>query len=559
MEARLEAIGMTDEPVDQALEYSAEKLEAAVLLIEDERDRRAAFASRDPASDEVPPPSDADAPPDEIAERRKRKKSRTSLDDAGETGHAGIGPRGGYRLTDLGNARRFADRFNNRLRFVPAWGQWLTWDKQRWRRDDLGAEIRGAKEAVAAIYAEAAQYANVAASAVNAGDTSNGGAMAETLARWASNSAKRPRIEAMVALARSEPELATSRDVFDRDIWALNVANGTIDLRDGELRPHRQGDMITMLAPATYDPTAEAPRWEAFLARALPDAQVRGWVQRYLGYALTGDVREQCLSFFVGGGANGKSVLLDVVLAILGDYGLRAAPDLVLARHGDAHPTELADLEGRRMVVCSEIEQGRMWAESVIKRITGDTTITARRMKQDFFTFSATHKLIIAANTRPSVRGTDHGIWRRMRLVPWTVQIPPGEQDRELSHRLVENEASGILAWLVRGCLAWQRLSLGQAAAIEAATGAYRADEDTLGRWIEDRCELGETLWWTTDGLYKSYQAWCSEEGIEKAWTRRIWQARMCERPGIEPHRTMIARGLKGVQLRGNAQLRHDA
>jgi putative DNA primase/helicase len=145
----------------------------------------------------------------------------------------------------------------------------------------------------------------------------------------------------------------------------------------------------------------------------------------------------------------------------------------------------------------------------------------------------------------PSVRGTDHGIWRRMRLVPWTVQIPPDEQDRELAHRLVETEASGILAWLVRGCLAWQRLSLGHANAIEAATNAYRADEDTLGRWIEDRCEVGESLWWTTDGLYKSYQAWCSEEGIEKPWTRRIWQARMCERPGIEPHRTTIARGLK--------------
>jgi putative DNA primase/helicase len=558
MEAGLEAIGMTGDPVDPTLEYSAEKLEAAVLLIEDERDRREAFAQRGPATDEVPPPSDADAPPDELGERRKRKKAR-SIEDTGDTAHAGIGPRGGYRLTDLGNARRFADRFNNRLRYVPAWGQWLTWDKQRWRRDDLGAEIRGAKETVAAIYAEAAQCANTAATAVNAGDTSTGGAMAEALARWASNSAKRPRIEAMVALARSEPELATSRDVFDRDAWALNVANGTIDLRDGELRPHRQSDMFTMLAPVDYDPSAEAPRWEAFLARALPDPQVRGWVQRYLGYALTGDVREQCLSFFVGGGANGKSVLLDVVLAILGDYGLRAAPDLVLARHGDAHPTELADLEGRRIVVCSEIEQGRMWAESVIKRITGDTTITARRMKQDFFTFSATHKLIIAANTRPSVRGTDHGIWRRMRLVPWTVQIPPEEQDRELAHRLIETEASGILAWLVRGCLAWQRTSLGNANAIEVATNAYRADEDTLGRWIEDRCEVGEALWWTTDGLYKSYQAWCSEEGIDKPWSRRIWLARMCERPGIEPHRTNIARGLKGVQLRGNAQMRSDA
>lgn len=538
----MEAVGVT-EPIDPIVEYSADRLEADIIALEAERDRR------------------AEAPSDEVAERRKRKKSpRTQAGpvDAGHGGHAGIGPRGGYRLTDLGNARRFADANRDQLRFVPAWGQWLFWDGQRWCRDKLGGEVRAAKQVVATLYTEAAACANAAAVAVNSESNTNG-SMAEGLSRWARETSKRPRIEAMVALARSEPELATNREVFDRDAWVLNVANGTIDLRDGELRPHRQADMITMLAPVDYDPTAEAPQWEAFLARVLPDVQVRNWVQRYLGYALTGDVREQCLSFFVGDGSNGKSVLLDILLSIMGDYGLRGAPDLVLARYGEAHPTELADLEGRRLVVCSEIEQGRMWAESVIKRITGDTTITARRMKQDFFTFSATHKLIVAANTRPAVRGTDHGIWRRMRLIPWTVIIPDEEQDRELPNRLLANEAPGILAWLVRGCLAWQRLGLGRSVAIEAATTAYRAEEDVLGRWIDDRCVLGETHWWSSEGLYKDYKTWCSEEGIDKPWTRRTWHARMCERDGIEDKRTMLARGLQGIQLRGNAQLRHDA
>lgn len=545
---------MNAEPTDQAPDYSAASVRAELMVLERERDRMSAA----PDDREVPPPSDADAPPDELGERRKRKAKKASVgEEAGHGGHAGIGPRGGYRLTDVGNAKRFADTFRDRLRYVPAWGQWLVWDGKRWCRDNTGVEMRSGKEIVAALYTEAA--ARSSAAATDATADGGGGDIAVTLTRWASTTAKRPRLEAMIALARSETDIVANRDSFDRDRWLLNVGNGTIDLRDGELRPHRQSDMLTMLAPVDYEPTAKAPRWEAFLERALPDVQVRTWVQRYLGYALTGDVREQCLAFFMGGGANGKSVLLDVVLGIMGDYGLRGAPDLVLARYGDAHPTELADLEGRRLVVCSEIEQGRQWAESVIKRITGDTTITARRMKQDFFTFQATHKLVIAANTKPSVRGTDHGIWRRMRLIPWLVQIPEHEQDRELPHRLLATEAPGILAWLVRGCLGWQNGGLGHARAIDSATNAYRADEDILGRWIEDRCELGENCWWSSDGLYKDYKSWCAEEGIEKPWTRRTWHARMVERDGIDDHRTTLARGLSGVQLRGNMHLRNDA
>lgn len=538
-------------PIDTPPDYSAEKVEQTLLGLETERERLAAIDDR-----EAPPPSDADAPADELGERRKKKKAKHGGDDPGHGGHAGIGPRGGYRLTDLGNARRFANMFDGKLRYVPSWNQWLAWDGKRWSRDNTGAEMRAGRDVVAAIYMEAAACNNAAAAQAGAEEMSSSSVYAVALTRWATNTAKRPRLEAMVALARTEPEIVTSRDVFDRDQWVLNVANGTVDLRDGELRPHRQGDMLTMLAPVDYDPNAKAPRWEAFLQRVLPDVDARNWLQRYLGYSLTGDVREQCMAFFMGGGANGKSVLLDVVLGILGDYGLRSAPDLVLARYGDAHPTELADLEGKRIVVCSEIEQGRQWAESVIKRITGDTTITARRMKQDFFTFTATHKLVIAANTKPSVRGTDHGIWRRMRMLPWTVQIPEHEQDRELPHKLLATEASGILAWLVRGCLAWQRLGLGHAVAIDEATAAYRADEDVLGRWISDRCELGDHCWYPTDGLYKDYKSWCSEEGLEKPWTRRTFQARMCERDGIDDKRTTMARGLRGVQLRGNAQTR---
>lgn len=496
-------------------------------------------------------------PTDDLKKRRERKQKRFPIDDiGGNAQHAGIGPHGGYRLTDLGNARRFADANAQRLRYVRSWGKWLAWDDRRWCRDEVGVEVSAAKGVVANVYADAASGAQRAAQAVNgATETITIGPALEELTKWARDSAKRARIEAMISLAQSEEEIATSSKIWDQDAWALNVANGTIDLRDGELRPHRQADMMTMIAPVDYDPGAKCPRFEQFLDRVQPDAEVRAWIQRYLGYALTGDVREQCLSFFYGGGSNGKSVLIDIMLRILGDYGLRAADGLVLSKHGEAHPTELADLEGKRFVVCSEIEQGRTWAEALIKRITGDQTITARRMRMDFYTFPATHKLVVAANTRPIVRGSDHGIWRRMRLVPWGVRIPDAEQDKTLPDQLFTEEAPGILAWLVRGCLGWQRTGLGSVLSIEKATGEYRSNQDLLGRWIEDRCEQGDGKWQAASSLYESFAGWCKDEGMRDPWQRNTWRERMLERDGVTEARrdngtvrALVGLGLKVVR-----------
>lgn len=448
------------------------------------------------------------------------------------------------RSTDIGNALRFAAMHGDRLRYVHARGRWLAWDGRRWRGDDLGAEVVAAKAVVGAIFAEAAALSSLAAT----GDE-QAGARAESLTKWARASSKAGSIRAMLSLAQSETPLAAAATMFDGDRFALNVMNGTIDLRSGRIRPHRPTDMITMLAPVTFDIDAVAPGWERFLARVLPDLEVRDWVQRYLGYALTGDVREQVLVFAHGAGANGKSVLLDVMLGIVGDYGLRAPPELVLAKYGESHPTDVASLEGRRLVVCSEIEQGRAWAESTIKRITGDTSITARKMKTDFYTFPATHKLVIAANTKPTVRGTDNAIWRRMRLVPFEVTIPEHERDKELVSRLLAKEAAGILAWAVRGCIAWQRKGLGEPAAIAAATSGYRADQDVIGQWIEDECALLEGAWTSTEALYRSYTSWCEGVGHEP-WKRNTLRDRLLERAGLFDYRKMSARGVGGIALR---------
>jgi putative DNA primase/helicase len=448
-----------------------------------------------------------------------------------------------HRFTELGNARRLADTNGHRLRYVQAWRRWLAWDGRRWSRDERGAEMVAAKAVVDSLYTDVAALANRAA----AGDV-HAGALVVDMGKFAKASSSAKACNAMLALARSEQPIAAAASEFDRDPFALNLLNGTLDLRTGQLRPHRQTDLITRLAPVTYDPDATCPGWDRFLVRVLPDEEVRRFVQRFIGYCLTGDVSEQVLAFVYGLGANGKSVLLDVMLGLLGDYGCRAAPELVLAKQGEAHPTEVAHLEGRRFVVASEIEQGRAWAESLIKRITGDTTITARHMKQDFYTFEATHKLVIAANTRPTVRGTDDGIWRRMRLVPFDVTIPLAERDRGLVARLVATEGPSILTWAVTGCLAWQRDGLGAPAAVEQATADYREEQDVLGLWISEECVLLPGVFAPAAALYDSYAAWCRRHGREP-WTSETVRARLAERPGITAKRTKLARGFEGIGL----------
>lgn len=457
------------------------------------------------------------------------------------------------RLTELGNAERFAALHGDAFRYVHAHRQWLTWDGKRWRPSDCGEQMIAAKGVVGELYAEAASLTQRAGGALNSdGSTSEAsaklGGRASAVLDHARRSSKAGAIEAMLKLAQSEDPIAARPGDFDRDPYVFNVANGTLDLRTLVLGPHRQEDMITKIAPVAYDPAAAAPRWETFIERVLPDPELRAWVQRFLGYALTGNVSEQAIAFCYGSGANGKSVLLDTVASIMGSYAITAAPDLLLARQGEAHPTQEADLDGARLVLCSEIDEGRAWNESLIKRITGDRTIRARRMGKDFYEFRATHKLIVAANTRPRVRGADNGIWRRMNLIPFGVTIPPEERIKDLDQALIAEEAAGILAWLVRGFTAWQSSGLGTSTAIVEATSEYRASQDTVGLWIAEECVLVPSAFVPMGRLYGSYTAWCSETG-HTPFSRDALRARLLERPGITARRTKTDRGLDGIGL----------
>jgi putative DNA primase/helicase len=339
----------------------------------------------------------------------------------------------------------------------------------------------------------------------------------------------------MVSLAKSEPGVAVLPEEMDPDPLLLNAQNGTVDLRTGELREHRREDLITKIVPTGYDPSATAPLFAATLERVLPSVAVREFFQKVCGYSITGEVSEHVLPVVYGTGANGKSTILNALLESAGDYGMQAAPDLLMAKRG-SHPTEVADLFGMRCVVSSETEDGRRLAEALVKVLTGGERVRARRMRQDFWEFEPTHTVFLCTNHKPEIRGTDNAIWRRVRLIPFTETIPPKEQDKKLPEKL-RAELPGILTWLIEGCRQWQRVGLQAPDEVRKATGAYKSEMDVIGTFLRDECEVGEGFRATLKDVYSRYEEWC-EEGGEKPETKRKFNARLTERGQFRDRRS---------------------
>ncbi len=419
----------------------------------------------------------------------------------------------GFNLTDLGNSERLVAQHGRDLRYCYKWGKWLVWTGARWERDDAGEVYRRAKETVRSIYLEAA--------------AAEDDGRRKELAKHATRSEAEARIRAMLELAKSA--VPVSPDELDADPWKLNCLNGTVDLvGSGELQEHRREDLLTKLAPVEYDPEASAPAWDAFLKRVLPGEDLRRFLQRAVGYSLTGDTSEQCMFINHGAGANGKSTSQEALAAALGDYAVRTPTEMLLAKRAGGIPNDVARLKGARFVAASESEEGRRLAESLVKDLTGQDTISARFMRSEWFDFRPTHKLWLSTNHKPEIRGTDNAIWRRIRLVPWAETIPPEEQDKRLLAKL-RKELPGILAWAVRGCLEWQREGLLEPDEVRAATGEYRAEMDVLGGFLKDCCEQGPQTRAYARELYKTYVWWC-EENNERAESQRKFGGRLKER-----------------------------
>lgn len=455
---------------------------------------------------------------------------------------AGVPPGRRFELTDAGNGERFAHRHGSVFRFDHDQGRWLRSDGRRWALDACRSVVAAAIATARSMYSEAAGA---------------GRDEAARLAAHAHRSESAGRLKAMLELASVNAQIARCTRDFDRDPMLLNVANGTVDLRTGEMYAARQGDLLTKLAPVAFDPAVTCPTWIAFLTWAFrSDTEVLDWVKQICGYTLTGRVDAQAWFFLHGQGRNGKTTFLEALERILGDYATRAMPDLLLAKALDQHPTELADLQGSRMVLCIEPDLGRRFRDGLLKALTGESRLKARRMHRDPFTFDVTSKLFVAANYKPEVRDASDGFWRRVQLVPFEAQVEDGDANPVLGEKL-HAEAPGILAWCVQGCLAWQQLgALLRPASVAGATQAYRDEQDHLRRFVDEACLVAPRAWAASGAVFAEYTRWCARSGEEPL--SRLLFAQLLERQaGICPRRTKTARGWQGLAVR--SQVTGDA
>ena len=386
------------------------------------------------------------------------------------------------RFTDLGNAHRFVAAARGKFLYVHAWRSWMFFDGTRWGRDGAKATHELAGQVARGLFGLAA----------GAKDYTE----AKLISDHALRSQRRQAVEAMVALASSTlPDLKAAPSDFDASPDLLNVANGTLDLRTAELRPHDPADLITKLVPVAFDPDATAPTWEQFLVDVLPDADTRAFIQRAAGYSATGHVREHALFFLYGRGRNGKGTFTHAIHSVLGDYVDVAPPGILLASQNERHPTDIMDLAGKRLVSAAETGENNAWNEERVKWLTGGDALKGRGMRENWrASFEPTHKFWVESNHKPRVPGVDDGIWSRIKEIPFRQQWREATDDApERAHLPVQDlklrdkllaERTGVLAWVIRGAQRWHAEGLGTPREVREATAAYRRDEDVLGDFL---------------------------------------------------------------------------
>lgn len=416
----------------------------------------------------------------------------------------------------------FAREHKDDLRYCHETGAWFVWTGSHWRVEKTRLAFAWARK--------------LCRKAVAGMDNKK---VAATLSKAATAGA-------VERFAQTDRAFAVTSEIWDADLHLLGTPDGVVDLRTGTLRPARREDYITKLAAVAPARSSDAPIWRRFLDEATQgDAMLQRFMQQVAGYALTGDISEHALFFIYGPGGNGKSVFLNTLTNILGDYAATAAMDTFTASQGDRHPTDLAMLRGARLVSVSETEEGRPWAESRIKQLTGGDKISARFMRQDFFTYTPQFKLLIVGNHKPVLRNVDEAARRRFNIIPFIHK--PTSPDKRLEDKL-KAEYPAILRWMIEGCLDWRENGLLRPESVKEATAAYFDEQDLFGQWIEECCEVGPRLVCKTAELFESWKGFAERNG-EHPGSTKAFSANLCKREFI-PGRTMNSRHFKGITLR---------
>jgi len=426
-------------------------------------------------------------------------------------------------FSDDALALRFIDHHMDTLRYVPSLGKWLRWDGKRWCFDERLIAHDRMRKVCRAAAAECNQP------------------------KLAKLIASNKTAAAAERFARSDQRIIATVDELDADQWLLNTPGGTINLRTMEEWPHRQSDLLTKITGVAPDASCRTPVWDAFLARVTDNQpELSAYLQRMAGYSLSGSTQEHGLFFLYGLGANGKTTFLNAITACAGDYHRTAPIETFTASSVDRHPTDLAGLRGARLVTAIETEEGRRWAESRIKSLTGGDKISARFMRQDFFEYTPQFKLIIAGNHKLGLKSVDEAIRRRFNLIPFTVTIPPDERDEALPEKL-KTELPGIMQWMINGCVDWQERSLAPPEVVTMATAAYLEAEDALAAWIEESGQRDSNAWEKSSDLFASWAASATKAGEYVGPMKRFLS--VLETKGLTYERRKDGRGYRGLRL----------
>jgi len=409
-------------------------------------------------------------------------------------------------LTDLGNGLRFVDAVKDCVCYVTAWGQWLVWNGKYWEASD-DIVIRKIAHAVVIDMYKAAVKDNV---------------LDNELAKWALKSETAARISAMIGEA--QPYLCVNVAEFDTKHDYLNIANGIVDLRSGDVVPHDKTWRFTKYIDIAYDPNADRSVIDAFMTTITAgDVELSQYIKRAAGYSMTGRTDEHCLFFAYGNGKNGKSTFMNMLSMVMGDYATTTSVEALLdvKASGEGASPYMARLPGKRLAMAQEMPEGRRMNESLVKSITGGDRIATRGLYKDVFEFTPTHTLWVSGNHKPRIAGTDDGIWRRLRILPFTIVIPDAQRrDSRVIEAEFYNHRAGILRWLIEGAKMWYKIGLGTCKAVDTATTEYRGEEDAVARFIAERCDLGLTKSVSKALLYAAWREWTEDEGDKAAFAK---------------------------------------